>query len=278
MAHYPTTIPPLPPLESGVNDNSAAGIAAASPLNDLDINAARLQHTTRKRLALANPAQALATPAKLMASKRRTHPVESAHFNGAATPEWAQVLRQQNQDLKQQLGQQHQELKQQNQDLNQQNQDLNQQNQDLNQQLQQQSQDLKQQNQDLKQQNQDLKQQLQQQNQDLKQQLQQQNQDLKQQLQQQNRNLRWLLQEESARSMNRSRRYTRDRIQPLIRTSDGIFPNAPQHNLWFPDDDHALNDATGAQVDALLQFYDLDTSGHVPERKERLKRHLQVIL
>ena len=81
---------------------------------------------------------------------------------------------------------------------------------------------------------------------------------------------------ESQRSMNRSRRNTGEEIQPVIRLDDGQTPT--DHNVYFPENQVALEALTGAHVVALLNFYGLDVNGNIRARKDRLMRHLGVTL
>ena len=263
----PKDIPALDPLQSGKNDNPAAGIDAASPLNEINGTAA---HPTRKRLAMADPA-ALATPAELTASKRRNHQVEeSAQFDGEAAPEWVQDLRRQIQTMQQAIQQTIQQMQHGEESAQFDGAATPKWAQGLRRQIQD---DMPEQTASLQQ----MQQQMQQMQQTM-QQMQQTMQQMQQQMQQQNLELRWLIQEESARSKNRSLRSNQDRMEPLIRTRDGTSPTAEPHNLWFPANNEELYYAEASQVNALLAFYSLETTGLVPERKKRLRQHLQVIL
>ena len=112
------------------------------------------------------------------------------------------------------------------------------------------------------------------------QQMQQQMTQLQQQMEQQMTQLQQQMERridrESQRSMNRSRRNTGEEIQPVIRLNDGQTPT--DHNVYFPENQVALEALTGAHVVALLNFYGLDVNGNIRARKDRLMRHLGVTL
>ena len=81
---------------------------------------------------------------------------------------------------------------------------------------------------------------------------------------------------ESERSMNRSRKRSADSIEQLVREDDGLYPR--DQNVWFPADEEALANATRGAMNPLLNFYRLPTGGTLPDKRQRLKQFLQVIL
>jgi hypothetical protein len=259
-------IPALPPLASGINDDPAAGIAAGAPLQVEHLIAARRQHRNRKEFMSLTNIQA--TEEEVLLSQQRKHKVESVHFQGDGVPVWAQQMQQNLQDQMQQSLQGHMQQSQQN--LEEKLQTLKQ---DLQAEMQTLKQDLQAEMQTLKQ---DLQAEMQTMQQDLQAEMQTMQQNQQQNLQAEMQLIQRKISVESERSMNRSRKRSADSIEQLVREDDGLYPR--DQNVWFPTDEEALANATREAMNPLLNFYRLPTGGTLPDKRQRLKQFLQVIL
>lgn len=87
------------------------------------------------------------------------------------------------------------------------------------------------------------------------------------------------MKQEIQRNMNRSRKYTTESIEALIRVDDGEVPGPQAPNgLWFPGNQDELMAASALRINALLGFYGLPANGLQAAKKDRLKRFLGVTL
>ena len=240
--------------------------------------AARQQHRNRKDLAaLQIP---LASKAEVLNSKRRKYQVESIHFDGPATPIWAQQLdqnlQQQLQELKEQTKEQMHDMKEQmhvmKEQTQQQLQELKETQEQTHLKLQELHEKEEQTHQKLHEKLQEKQEQTHQKLQELKEkqeQTQEQMHDIKEQMQK--------LRQESQRNMNRSRRLSKDPIEALIRCGDGDSPRN-HDEVWFPQDQNKLTEASGRQLNSLLQFYHLPQTGTKTDKQQRLNKFLGINL